>query len=89
MYQPTAFTSLNIPEILTGVPSELRTILPSNRFGDLGLGIRLLLPLSRSSKAISVANLLSLVFKFILYAIKKSLEPIIVAPLLGLNIEGP
>ena len=40
----------------------------------------LALPFSLMSKAISVAFFLSLVFKFTLYAIKKSLTPIAVAP---------
>ena len=51
-----AFISLNIPGIFTGFPLSCRTISPSNRFLEFGLGILLLLPTSLNSNAISVAN---------------------------------
>ena len=88
-YHPIAFTSLKIPGTFTGFPSSCLTISPSKRFFELGFGILLLLPNSLSSNAISVANLVSFVLRLILYAIKKSLHPIIVAPAFGCIILGP
>ena len=64
-------------------------ISPSKRFDDLGFFFLLLLPASLISNAISVASLLSVVFKLILYAIKNSLHPITVAPADLLNLVGP
>ena len=47
------------------------------------------LPDSRTSKAIAFARLVDVVFRFILYATKKSRAPITVAPLLALKIAFP
>ena len=60
-------------------------ISPSSRLSDLGFFLRLLLPSSLISNAMSVAKRLSFVFKLILYAIKNSLHPITVAPA---NLSG-
>ena len=55
-------------------------ISPSSKLSDLRFFLRLLLPSSLISNAMSVAKRLSLVFKLILYAIRNSLQPITVAP---------
>ena len=88
-YHPIPFTSLKVPGILTGEPSSFLTTSPSNKFFDIGFGILLLLPASLNSKAISVAIRASLEFKFILYAIRKSLHPITVAPAFLCTSFGP
>ena len=88
-YQPTPLRSLKSPLTFTGLPSFVLTISPSSKFGESGLGIRLLRPLSLNSKAISVAKRSSLVFKLILYAIRNPLTPITVAPDLIFSLVGP
>ena len=80
IYQPIAFTCFNEPGMLSGFPSLSYTISPIT--GCPSLFIR---PFSLTSKAIALASLVDLVFRLILYAIKKSLTPMAVAPDFLLN----
>lgn len=79
IYQPTACTALQVPGILTGSPYSSVLIFPVKGFPS-----RTTLPVSRTSKAILLAIRVDVVFKLMLYAIRKSRAPITVAPLLAL-----
>ena len=61
MYQPIPFTAFNFPGILTGSPFESTTFLPV-----IGFPTRLTLPASLMSKAMALARLVEVEFKFIL-----------------------
>ena len=80
IYQPIAFTCFKEPGIVSGFPFLSYTISPIT-----GCPFLLILPFSLTSKAIAFASRVDLVFKFILYAIRKSLTPIAVAPDFLLN----
>ena len=86
MYHPMPFTAFNDPGMRTGFPASSRTagpVMPS-RF--------LMRPASRMSKAMALALRLEVVFKLMLYAMRKSRAPTAVAPVLlawSLNSAGP
>ena len=61
--------------MFSGFPFLSYTISPMT-----GWPFLFILPFSLTSKAIALASLVDFVFKLILYAIKKSLTPIAVAP---------
>ena len=78
MYHPTALTALQVPGIRTGSPFASFTTSPV-----YGLPFLSTLPASLTSNAIRLAIRVDLVFRFMLYAIRKSRAPITVAPAVG------
>ena len=87
IYQPIPLTALKRPGVLKGCPFSSLIILPLKVFPSL-----LILPASLMSKATALAFLVEVVFKFILYATRKSRAEIAVAPdltILLLKIFGP
>ena len=75
MYQPIPFTDLREPGVLRGSPfSSFRTF-PDSLPPSLAI-----LPASLISNAIALALLEEVELRFMLYAIRKSLAPIAVAP---------
>ena len=75
IYQPIALTCFKEPGMVSGLPFLSYTMSPIT-----GWPFLFILPFSLTSNAIAFANLVDFVFKLILYAIKKSLTPIAVAP---------
>ena len=75
-----AFTAFKLPGILTAFPFSSFTGFP---FSNLAR------PASLTSKAMALALRVDVVFRFTLYATKKSLAPITVAPRLASNSAGP
>ena len=75
IYQPIAFTDFKVPGMFTGFPFSSVTIFPVT-----GLPSRFTRPASRTSNAIEFALRVDVVFKFTLYATKKSRAPITVEP---------
>ena len=75
-----AFTLFNKPGSRTSCPSASSTFLPSTSFTR---------PFSRKSKATLLARRVDVVFKFTLYATKKSRAPITVAPLRSFITAAP
>src|SRR4051794_31907904 len=84
MYQPIALTDFREPGTHFGVPSAFITILPV-----MGSPSRTTLPASRTSNAIELARRVEVVLRLILYATRKSLAPMTVAPRLASNSAGP
>src|SRR6266550_6593218 len=83
-YQPMAFTCSNIPGMRTGSPLVSNTGFPKGVPSSV-----LTRPFSLTSNATEFALLTAFVFRFTLYAIKKSRAPITVAPDFSLKMEGP
>ena len=87
MYHPIPFTDLKNPGVLIAFPLLSVIILPFILFPSL-----LILPASRISKATELAFLVDVVLRLILYATRKSLAEIAVAPdfyIIELKSEGP
>ena len=82
--QPIPFTCFNIPGMRTGSPFASKTGLP-----DGVPSCVLALPCSRTSNATAFARRTDLVFKFTLYAIRKSRTPMTVPPDFSLKTAGP
>src|SRR5437867_513281 len=83
-YQPMAFTCFNIPGMRIGSPLASSTGFPDGVPSSV-----LIRPFSLTSNATEFALLTAFVFKFTLYATKKSRAPITVAPDFSLKMEGP
>ena len=71
MYQPIPFTDFNVPGMRFGSPFSSSTGFPPS------FKTR---PASRISNAIALARRVEVVFKFTLYATKKSRAPMVVIP---------
>ncbi len=84
MYQPMALHAFNLPGILIGSPLASVSISPVT-----GSPFRSTLPASLTSKAMEFALRVEVVFRLKLTAIRKSLAPMAVAPVLGTNEAGP
>ena len=84
--QPIAFTCFKDPGVQIVSPFLSFIIFPVSELFFLSI-----LPFSLTSKAIALALLVDVVFKFMLYAIRKSLAPMAVAPdfLIFSNSVGP
>ncbi len=77
-------TALQAPGSRSVFPSASVMIFPV-----IGLPSRLTRPFSRISNATELALRTEVVFRFTLYAIRKSRAPMAVAPLRELNFAGP
>ena len=84
MNQPMALHAFKVPGTRTSFPSASLIIFPV-----IGFPSRKTLPASLISKATEFANRTDFVFRFTLYAIKKSRAPITVPPAFSLNSVGP